>query len=166
MHQREKTSIMGWQRPSCQNPRSTPSNITRTIHQQGTDNSSMVAGAPQFREPLSIICTPVWGTACRFPYSLYRVWATTVELVASTVVGSMGTPLHGPNTINSGHLCLLKQFQVMAATHLTNNTQHINNGSRIWCRPTNSWWPTIIQVARVCQISNITKKINHLQTLW
>ena len=37
--------------PAAKTSRSTPSNITRTIHQQVNDNSSMVSGAPSLGSP-------------------------------------------------------------------------------------------------------------------
>ena len=37
--------------PASKTPRSVPCNITRTIHQQVNDNSSMVAGAPNLKSP-------------------------------------------------------------------------------------------------------------------
>ena len=150
--------------PASKTPRSAPSNITRTIHQQVNDNSSMVAGAPNLGSPSasSVHSFGVQHAGSHTPTLGYSLPSSNQS--PAQWWGPWGPLLHGPNTINCGHLCLLQQFQAIATMHLINNTQHINNGSRILYRPTNPWWPIIIQVARVHRISKKTKKINHLQT--
>ena len=153
---REKRQLSQAGRGSAsKTPRSAPSNRTRTIHQQVNDNSTMVAGPPQCRKPFSIICTPIQGAACRFPYSHSGVWATTVEPVTRPPppwaqyyqhwppLPPPAVPGNGNNASNQQHLAH-QQWQ--------QNTAQANQ----------PWWPTSIHLARVHQISNKTKKINHL----
>ena len=126
----------------------------------------MVAGAPNLRSPPAVSAHPfrVQHVDSHSPYLGYEL--PPLNQSPAQWWGPWGSLIHGPNTINSGHLCLLWQFRVITTMHLTSNNQHINNGRIILYRPINPQWPATIQAAKIRQINNMTSKINHLQTLW
>ena len=113
---REKRQLSQAGRGSAsKTPRSAPSNITRTIHQQVTDNSTMVAGPPNVGSP---------SASSVHPFGVQHAGSHTPALGYGLPLSNQSPDplLPGPNSINIGHLCPLQQFQAMGTMHLISNT--------------------------------------------